>query len=244
MAHTNMRNTGWPKLAIIIAVLLSLICSGGVQSYHMASTLRPGKLYGKLYGIRSLNAPGVLKVPGPLFASTAASMEPDDTIKPKILSNTSPARKTLKKIIPLGLMLFFILFNYTILRDTKDVLIVTAPNSGAEIIPFLKTYVNLPSAIAFTLAYSSLCNRMSPDKVFYLVMTAFVTFFWSFRWHYLPKSSFSPSQSYSGLAFDGCTNVFVSNNINIQKLDVRSLLHISQYVGFSRCVLAILGLCK
>ncbi|KAJ0613621.1 putative ADP/ATP carrier protein, bacteria [Helianthus annuus] len=32
---------------------------------------------------------------------------------------------TLKKIIPLGLMFFCILFNYTILRDTKDVLVVT-----------------------------------------------------------------------------------------------------------------------
>ena len=31
-----------------------------------------------------------------------------------------------------------VLFNYTILRDTKDVLVVTAPGSGAEIIPFLK----------------------------------------------------------------------------------------------------------
>ena len=33
---------------------------------------------------------------------------------------------------------FAVLFNYTILRDTKDVLVVTAPGSGAEIIPFLK----------------------------------------------------------------------------------------------------------
>lgn len=33
---------------------------------------------------------------------------------------------TLKKIIPLGLMFFCILFNYTILRDMKDVLVVTA----------------------------------------------------------------------------------------------------------------------
>jgi hypothetical protein len=44
-------------------------------------------------------------------------------------------------------MFFCILFNYTILRDTKDVLMVTAPKSGAEVIPFLKTYVNLPAAI-------------------------------------------------------------------------------------------------
>ena len=42
-------------------------------------------------------------------------------------------------MLPLGLMFFFILFSYTILRDTKDVLVVTAPKSGAEIIPFLKT---------------------------------------------------------------------------------------------------------
>ena len=77
-------------------------------------------------------------------------------------------------------MLFCILFNYTILRDTKDVLVVTAPGSGAEIIPFLKTYVNLPSAIAFTVLYSSLCNRMPSDKVFFIVMTAFISFFGAF----------------------------------------------------------------
>ena len=29
--------------------------------------------------------------------------------------------KELKKVVPLGLMFFFILFSYTILRDTKDV---------------------------------------------------------------------------------------------------------------------------
>jgi hypothetical protein len=82
----------------------------------------------------------------------------------KIAPGASTA-KTFKKILPLGAMLFFILFNYTILRDTKDVLVVTAPNSGAEIIPFLKTYVNLPSAIGFTILYSSLSNRFSADKV-------------------------------------------------------------------------------
>merc|ERR1719387_2930465 len=44
--------------------------------------------------------------------------------------------KEAKKIVPLGMMFFCILFNYTILRDTKDVLVVTAPGAGAEIIPF------------------------------------------------------------------------------------------------------------
>ncbi|KAL0425073.1 UNVERIFIED_CONTAM: Plastidic ATP/ADP-transporter [Sesamum radiatum] len=58
---------------------------------------------------------------------------------------------TFKKIIPLGMMFFCILFNYTILRDTKDVLVVTAKGSSAEIIPFLKTWVNLPMAVGFML---------------------------------------------------------------------------------------------
>jgi len=32
--------------------------------------------------------------------------------------------------------------------------VVTAPGSGAEIIPFLKTWVNLPMAIGFTILYA------------------------------------------------------------------------------------------
>ena len=39
-------------------------------------------------------------------------------------------------------------------RDSKDVLVVTAPGSGAEVIPFLKTYVNLPMAIGFSIIYA------------------------------------------------------------------------------------------
>ena len=31
---------------------------------------------------------------------------------------------------------------------------MTAPGSGAEIIPFLKTWVNLPAAIGFTIVYA------------------------------------------------------------------------------------------
>ena len=58
-------------------------------------------------------------------------------------SKIPPANER-KKLVPLASMFFFILFNYTILRDTKDVLMVTAKKSGAEVIPFIKTYVNLP----------------------------------------------------------------------------------------------------
>jgi hypothetical protein len=63
------------------------------------------------------------------------------------LANIVPPANERKKLFPLALMFFCILFNYTILRDTKDVLMITAPKSGAEVIPFIKTYFNLPVAI-------------------------------------------------------------------------------------------------
>ena len=99
-------------------------------------------------------------------------------------------KKLMKKILPQTLMMFFILFNYTILRDTKDVLVVTAPKSGAEIIPFLKTYVQLPAAIAFTFLYSILSNRMPQEKVFKAVITTFLAFFGSFAAFIYPNRGF------------------------------------------------------
>ncbi|GJP46332.1 hypothetical protein CLOM_g5634 [Closterium sp. NIES-68] len=93
---------------------------------------------------------------------------------------------TLKKIVPLGIIFFCILFNYTILRDTKDVLVVTAPGSGAEIIPFLKTWVNLPMAIGFMLLYGQLANVLSKQALFYTCIIPFLAFFGSFAFVIYP----------------------------------------------------------
>ena len=165
-------------LSIVLCILLS--CKGfGHQS--ITKLIRPciKTHLSSMKSVGYMNKSGqhcIVKITK-LYSGVDTAI-PEETKPPTALQ--SIPKKTVKKLLPLGLMLFFILFNYTILRDTKDVLVVTAPNSGAEIIPFLKTYVNLPSAIGFTLLYSSLCNKMSPDKVFYLVMTAFLTFFGAF----------------------------------------------------------------
>jgi AAA family ATP:ADP antiporter len=97
---------------------------------------------------------------------------------------------TLKKIVPLGFMFFCILFNYTILRDTKDVLVVTAPGSGAEIIPFLKTWVNLPMAIGFMYLYGQMANTMGTQALFYTVIFPFIAFFFSFAFVMYPARDF------------------------------------------------------
>ncbi|NBO23920.1 MAG: NTP/NDP exchange transporter [Chlamydiae bacterium] len=86
-------------------------------------------------------------------------------------------RHELKKLIPMLLLFFFILFNYTVLRDTKDTLIVTAKGSGAEAIPFLKVYGVLPFAVLFMLIYAKLSNKLSKPALFYSVVSAFIVFF-------------------------------------------------------------------
>ncbi|MBA0705403.1 hypothetical protein Golax_017598 [Gossypium laxum] len=110
-----------------------------------------------------------------------------ETQKPKFLGIELV---TLKKIIPLGLMFFCILFNYTILRDTKDVLVVTAKGSSAEIIPFLKTWVNLPMAIGFMLLYTKLANVLSKKALFYTVIVPFIAFFGAFGFMLYPLSNY------------------------------------------------------
>ena len=95
-------------------------------------------------------------------------------------NDNAKTKNVLFKIIPLGFMFFCIIFNYSILRDTKDVLVITAPGSGAEILPFLKTWVNLPLSIGFMILYSRLLNVLSPEVLFYVVMLPFIVFFWSF----------------------------------------------------------------
>ncbi|RID40519.1 hypothetical protein BRARA_J00557 [Brassica rapa] len=96
---------------------------------------------------------------------------------------------TLKKIVPLGLMFFCILFNYTILRDTKDVLVVTVKGSSAEIIPFLKTWVNLPMAIDFMLLYTKLSNVLSKKALFYTVIVPFIAYFGAFGFIMYPLNN-------------------------------------------------------
>ncbi|KAF4372415.1 hypothetical protein F8388_027088 [Cannabis sativa] len=123
-------------------------------------------------------------------AEAAAAAEDQPLFKepdaPKILGVEIT---TLKKIIPLGLMFFCILFNYTILRDTKDVLVVTAKGSSAEIIPFLKTWVNLPMAIGFMLLYTKLSNVLSKKALFYTVILPFIAFFGAFGFVLYPLSN-------------------------------------------------------
>ncbi|MCE2982651.1 MAG: NTP/NDP exchange transporter [Parachlamydia sp.] len=104
----------------------------------------------------------------------------------------------LKKLLPMFFMFFCISFNYTILRDTKDTLIVTA--AGAEAIPFLKSFGVVPAAILFMIIYAKLSNVLSRENLFYVTLLPFIIFFGLFAFVMYPvRESLMPTESANAL---------------------------------------------
>ncbi|MCH9611196.1 MAG: ADP,ATP carrier protein 1 [Chlamydiales bacterium] len=92
----------------------------------------------------------------------------------------------LKKFLPLFFLAFFIGFNYNILRNMKDALLVTAESSGAEVLPFIKVWGIVPGALLMTFIYSRLNNRLTRDRVFYSMVSIFLIFFTLFTFVLYP----------------------------------------------------------
>ena len=100
----------------------------------------------------------------------------------------------LKKVIPMFLMFFCISFNYTILRDTKDTLVVGS--SGAETIAFLKFWGVIPCAVIFMMIYAKLSNVLSKERLFYVTLTPFLIFFALFTTVLYPfRESLHPTET-------------------------------------------------
>ena len=83
--------------------------------------------------------------------------------------------KELMKFFSLSFMMFWIVFVFTMTRDTKDALIVT--NCGAEAIAFLKVYGVVPAAALFMVTYAKLANNLSPRSLFYVTLAPFFIFY-------------------------------------------------------------------
>ncbi len=102
----------------------------------------------------------------------------DDTGFSRIRSFFWPIhRHELFKFVPMLALFFLISINYHLLRIFKDPLIVTAPNSGAEVIPFLKVWAMLPTAIIMTFIFTKMTGLLNREKLFYWVLGFFLVFF-------------------------------------------------------------------
>lgn len=119
----------------------------------------------------------------------------------------------LKKFLPMSIMMFLVLVNYTLLRNTKDTLLITAPSCGVEVIPFLKMWGVMPCAILFFLIYSKLSNILSREALFYTCLIPFLLFFAAFSFIIYPnKEWLHPTLESITSLRESCPNVkwFVS----------------------------------
>jgi AAA family ATP:ADP antiporter len=94
--------------------------------------------------------------------------------------------RELKKLLPMLLIFFLISFDYHILRNLKDAIVVTAKSSGAEVIPFIKVWVLFPGALLFTYLFTRLSNRFSRETVFYVMLSVFMLYFFIFTFFIYP----------------------------------------------------------
>jgi len=124
-------------------------------------------------------------------------------------------RFELKKFFPMLGMFFLIALNYNLLRTFKDSMVVTAPNSGAEAIPFIKVWAILPSAILLTFIFTRLANKFNREKVFYIMMFIFLAFFFIFTFVLFPLRDFlhphalaDQLQAYLPAGFKGLIAIF------------------------------------
>lgn len=89
-------------------------------------------------------------------------------------------RHELKKLIPMLLIFFLISFDYNVLRTMKDTLVMYAPSSGAEVIPFLKVWAMFPGTLLMTWLFTRLSNKFSRQIVTYILLSLFLVYFFLF----------------------------------------------------------------
>ncbi|UFX98326.1 Npt1/Npt2 family nucleotide transporter [Candidatus Gromoviella agglomerans] len=115
----------------------------------------------------------------------------------KFLSSIKIGRYEFKKFFALSFIMFCMLFNYTILRDIKDVLINTLPGTNTELVPYIKGIFIVVFALMITILYMKLSSVFDSKVLFYWIIGGFLTFFTLFAFVLYPfRDVVHPSEDF------------------------------------------------
>lgn len=131
-----------------------------------------------------------------ISSSNSSFQDSSQTTRPPEQQNQSLWDKFLDYVWPIGfselpkfllitLLMFCILGTQNLIRATKDSIINTM--IGPEIISFLKFWGVLPASFIITIIYVKLVSVMKGEKIFYIIMSSFLVFFFLFAFVLFPN---------------------------------------------------------
>lgn len=93
----------------------------------------------------------------------------------------------MKQFIAMSIILFCILFSYTIVRTLKDSLLINAPHVDTKmVISMAKLFIVTPASLLFVVLYAKMSNLLSKERLFYTTLAPFVIFFFAYAFIIYP----------------------------------------------------------
>ena len=130
-------------------------------------------------------------------------------------------------IIKTSLLLFFSIFNNSIVRNIQETLIDTTEGGGVELIPYLKGVFVPISTILFFALYKTLIKFFSRDYIFYIIYLIFLMYFFLFT--FCIHHTFFLENPSNFIVFDGSFLSVLFSIMNI--IDVASFFVVAELWG-------------
>ena len=92
--------------------------------------------------------------------------------------------------LPMVVIMFSVLFNYTVARNVKDSLLVNSLGSSGRVLPWVKLGLVTPCSILAVIGYAKLSNILTKQKLYFATLIPFAVYFFLFGFVLYPMNNY------------------------------------------------------